>query len=708
PPGVLSLDELGELLLRHGVTTLWLTAGLFHQMVDLRPGALAGVGQLLTGGDVLSPRHVRRLLAELPGRTLINGYGPTENTTFTCCQPLTEPGAPGASVPIGQPISRTRVYLLDRRLRPVPLGVPGELCTGGDGLARGYLGRPDLTAERFVPDPTGVERGGRLYRTGDLARWRRDGSLEFLGRTDQQVKIRGFRVEPGEVAAALVKHPRVREAAVVAREAAEVSGIRSLVAYVVGEGGPSGLPEIEELRAHLRSSLPEPMLPAFFVALPALPLTANGKVDRRALPAPELELRAEDPSAELSVPSTPVEEVLAGLWVELLGLPRVGAHDNFFDLGGHSLLATRLVSRLRDLFAVEIPLRVLFERPSLAELAVAVEEARRGGAARLIPPLSRLPRTGDPPLSFAQERLWFLDQLQPGNATYNIPAAFTFKGALDVSALKRAWATILERHEALRTTFTLSEGRPVQRISPPAETTVPLIDLTGLAPPYRLAAAEDWTGREARRPFQLTRGPLARFLLFRLEPELHQVVLAMHHIVADGWSMGVLVQEIGSLYPAYRRGQDSPLPALTLQYADFALWQRQWMEGEALQAELDFWRERLRDAPTALALPTDRPRPAAQTTAGASLDFSLPPALAERLRGLSRRLGATLFMTLLAGFSELLRRWSGQADLTVGTPIANRTQPQTEELIGFFVNALVLRADLSGEPSFAELLSRTR
>ncbi|HEV7515173.1 MAG TPA: amino acid adenylation domain-containing protein, partial [Thermoanaerobaculia bacterium] len=701
PPGALSLGEVGALLDRHGVTTLWLTAGLFHQMVDERPGALAGVRQLLAGGDVLSPGHVRRLLAELPGCTLINGYGPTENTTFTCCRPLTGRWDAGASVPIGRPIANTRVYLLDRGLQPVPVGVPGELYAGGDGLARGYLGRPERTAERFVPDPFGAEAGelgGRLYRTGDLVRRRADGDLEFLGRTDQQVKIRGFRVEPGEVEAALVEHPHVRAAVVVARE---VAGARALVAYVVGA---DCRPAAGELRAHLRERLPEPMLPAVFVVLPELPLTPNGKVDRGALPEPEREASP----ADRSLPRTPVEEVLAGIWAELLGLPRVGIHESFFDLGGHSLLATRVVSRLRDVFGVELPLRALFERPSVAELAAAVESARQGGSGLAAPPLVPMPRDGELPLSFAQERLWFLDQLERGSAAYNVPAAFTLSGSLDVGAFTAAYGAILGRHEALRTTFTAIGGRPVQRISPPAAAPVPVVDLTGLASRQRQAAAERWTAEEARRPFDLAHGPLVRLTVFRLAREEHLAVLNLHHIVSDGWSMGVLVREIGALYPAFKHGQASPLTALPIQYADFALWQRQWLRGEVLAAEIDYWKERLGSAPAALALPTDRPRPAVQTFAGASLAFTLPPELSARLQSLSRRLGATLFMTLLAGFQELLGRYSGQSDLTVGTPVAGRTQLQTEELIGFFVNTLVVRTDLSGEPSFAALVGRVR
>ncbi|HYO14111.1 MAG TPA: amino acid adenylation domain-containing protein, partial [Thermoanaerobaculia bacterium] len=430
PAHVPTLEELASFLAERRVTSLWLTAGLFHQMAERHAESLRSVRWVLTGGDVVSPPHAARALEAMEG-ILANGYGPTEGTTFTTWYPVPRGGAAAGPLSIGRPIANTRVHVLDRRLQPVPVGVPGELLVGGDGLARGYLGRPDLTAERFVPDPLASEPGGRIYRTGDLARWRPDGTLDFLGRLDDQVKIRGFRVEPGEVEAALAGHPAVREAAVAVRP--DPAGGRRLVAYVALEEGGT----VRAVREDLRRGLPEPMVPAVFVELPALPLNANGKVDRKALPEPER--TAEENAYE--APRTPTEERLAAIWAELLGAGRVGIHDDFFDLGGHSLLATRVASRVREDFGVELPLRALFEAPTVASLAARIEEA---GATEL-PPLVRVPRDADLPVSFAQERLWFLDQLEPGNASYNIWAALSLRGPLSVPALARALGEVVCR-----------------------------------------------------------------------------------------------------------------------------------------------------------------------------------------------------------------------------------------------------------------------
>jgi amino acid adenylation domain-containing protein/non-ribosomal peptide synthase protein (TIGR01720 family)/FkbM family methyltransferase len=693
PSGALSLEQLGRIVREEGVTTLWLTAGLFHLMVDERLQDLAGVRQLLAGGDVLSVPHVARVLAELPACRVINGYGPTENTTFTCCHRVGKEIS--GSVPIGRPIRATYIYIVDRELAPVPVGVAGELLTGGAGLARGYLNRPDLTAERFIPDPYGGEPGERLYRTGDLCRYRLDGSVEFLGRTDHQVKIRGFRIEPGEIEAALVALPGVREAVVLALED---RSDRRLVAYVVGDAA------VDTLRQGLRERLPEFMVPAAFVPLAALPLTPNGKVDRKALPTPEWQSTEESYVA----PRTPVEDVLAGIWAELLGLERAGATDSFFNLGGHSLMATRVLSRLREAFDIEVPLRDLFEAPVLADLAARVEAALRARAGRLTPPLVPVPREVSLPLSFAQQRLWFIDQLEPGSPLYNIPVALRTEGPLDAGALARSLGEIVRRHEALRTVFAVQEGAPVQRTQPPRPCALPVVDLSGLPESRREAAAFSLAGSEASRPFDLARGPLLRSLLLRMAEEDHIFALTLHHIVSDGWSMGILVREITALYAAFSEGESSPLPDLPVQYADFAAWQRSWLRGEILENEIAYWRRQLAGLPPRLELPTDRPRPAAQSFRGVSRPVRLPADLTRRVQALGRREGATLFMVLLAGFQALLARYSGQDDLAVGTPVAGRNRIETEGLIGFFVNTLVLRGDLSGPPTVRELLGRVR
>jgi amino acid adenylation domain-containing protein len=710
-PGRVSLAELAAALELYGVTTLWLTAGLFHQMVDAEPASLLRLSQLLAGGDVLQAPHVRRLLAEPGGPVLINGYGPTEGTTFTCCHPLRGPEQVGATVPIGRSIANTRVYLLDRSLAPVPPGVPGELFAAGDGLARGYLNRPDLTAERFLPAPAvcGEAPGARLYRTGDLAHHLPGGEIEYLGRLDQQVKIRGFRIEPGEVEAALGAIPTVAGAAVAVHGE---GGDRRLVGYVVAAAGKR---DARALRNELAGRLPEPMIPSDFVFLDALPLTANGKVDRRALPAPERAGAGGQETGPLSgrPPRTPAEEMLALLWSELLGVSSVGADDGFFDLGGHSLLATRLVSRVRDLFGVEIPLRDVFEAPTPAGLAARIETARlrRGGlGVSPVPPI--LPAVGAERFrarpSFAQERLWFLAQLEPDSAFYNVAAALRISGALDPAVLQAALDAVVRRHDALRTTFPSVAGEPWQVVLPELAVHLPVADLSALPADRRAAEAGRRLREESARPFDLARGPLVRALLVRLAGEEHAAVLTLHHIVSDGWSMDVLLREIAACVRAAATGRPAPLAALPVQYADFARWQRAWLAGELLAAEIDFWQGALHGARTVLELPADRSRPPVQSFRGAHRPFAVPAPLAAALRGLCRRQGVTLFMALLGAFEALLARSTGEESFLVGSPVANRRRGETEGLIGFFVNNLVLRADLAGDPAVLDLLALVR
>ncbi|HEU4884020.1 MAG TPA: amino acid adenylation domain-containing protein, partial [Longimicrobium sp.] len=621
-------------------------------------------------------------------------YGSSEVAADVTCFDTRALGEDEGAVPIGRPIANTRIYVLDAALRPVPAGVPGEICAGGDGVARGYLDRPGLTAERFVPDPFAARPGARMYRTGDRGRFRPDGTLLYLGRTDFQVKIRGIRIELGEIEAALLEHEGVRECAVLAREDA---GETRLVAYIVGEA------ETEALRAHVRRSLPEYMVLAAFVSLDSLPLTPNGKLDRKALPAPELAAGAD----RYVAPRTPAEEVLAGIWAEVLRIERVGVTESFFELGGHSLLATRVVSRVRELFGVELPLRVLFEGPTVAELAVRVEEMRRAGLP-VLPPVVPVERTGALPLSFAQERLWFIDRLEPGSSVYNIPVAWRLGGALDETALERALGEIVRRHEALRTVFTEADGQPVQVIVPFGGFSLAVEDLSTLSEADREAAVGRRAGEEAARPFDLAAGPLFRAVLLRLDAEDHVLLLSMHHIVSDGWSIGVLFGEVSALYAAYREGGESPLPELAVQYADYAMWQREHLRGELLDQQLSYWRERLAGAPELLELPTDRPRPPVRTHRGAAAPVELSPELLERLQALGRSEGSTLYMTLLGAFQVLLGKYAGSDDVVVGSPIAGRTRGEVEPLIGFFVNTLVLRTDLSGDPSFRETLRRVR
>jgi acyl carrier protein len=534
-----------------------------------------------------------------------------------------------------------------------------------------------------------------MYRTGDLGRWRADGVLEYLGRLDGQVKLRGHRIELGEIESVLSEDPTVRRAAAILRE--DVAGEPRLVAYVTGQADAA--PDIAALRAHLARRLPEPRVPSAIVVLDALPLTPNGKLDRKALPAPDLQAA----SAYLA-PRSETEAALAGLWAEVLGVETVGVLDDFFELGGHSLLAMRLAARIREAFGAELPLRTLFETPTIAQIAVEVQAA--GELQR--PPLEAGPLPAVLPLSYSQERLWFLDQLQPGSAAYNLPGALRLDGRLDAAALEAALGEVVRRHESLRTRFVSVAGQGAQVVDPPAPVVLTRRDLTDLAPEAREAAVRQAVQAEAARPFDLAQGPLFRAGLLRLGPETHVLLVSMHHIVSDGWSMGVLTREVATLYDAFAAGRASPLPALEVQYADYALWQRAWLEGETLERQLGYWRDRLAGAPAALELPTDRPRPAQASFRGAALPLRLPPQLTTRLQALARARGATLFMVLLAGFQAVLSRWSGQDDIVVGTPIAGRTHSLAEPLIGFFVNTLALRADLSADPTFETFLDQVR
>ncbi|MCP4660645.1 MAG: amino acid adenylation domain-containing protein, partial [bacterium] len=655
----------------------------------------ASVCTVNLAGEVLKGALVERLYRQPTIRRVLNLYGPSEDTTYsTFVQIERGEGEPT----IGRPVAGTRAYVLDRWGRPGALGVVGELFIGGDGLARGYLHRAELTAERFLPDPLGAEVGGRLYRTGDLARWRTDGTLEFLGRRDHQVKLRGFRIELGEIEAVLSRRDAVRDTVVVVRE--DTPGDRRLVAYLVVEGPP---PVSAELREALKEALPDYMVPSAFVVLEALPLNPNGKVDRAALPAPE----RRGVEVGYVAPADPDEELLAEIWAAVLAVDRVGARDNFFELGGHSLLATQVVSRVRDAFGVELALQRLFEAPTLTELAAVVRTLRQEAHGVPAPPIVPFSRDRELPLSFAQQRLWFLDQFEPGSSAYNIPQAVRLGEAVVPGLLARVFNEVVRRHEVLRTSFAMEGGRPRQVIAGELELPLPVVDLAALPAPRREAEARRLAAEEAQRPFDLTADPLLRCTLLRLAARDQVVLMTMHHIASDAWSFELLQRELEWLYGAFSQGQPSPLPELPVQYADFAHWQRQWLAGEVLEAELGYWRDQLAGAPRP-ELPTDRPRPAMQTFRGRNLPLSLPEELPEALEALARSQGATVFMTLLAAFKTLLSRFTGQTDVVVGTPIAGRNRREIEDLIGFFVNTLVLRSDLAGGPAFLELLARVR
>jgi amino acid adenylation domain-containing protein len=693
PPGNPSPEELGALLERHGVTTLHLTAGLFHQMVESLP-ALKPVHQLLTGGDVVSPEAVRRALAGLPGVPVTHCYGPTESTTFTCCHRLRSVEAATAPLSIGRPIAETVVHLLDGAGRLVPVGASGELCVGGRGLARGYVAQPGWTAERFVPDPAGREPGARLYRTGDRARWRPDGTLEFLGRSDSQVKIRGYRVEPGEIEAALRACPGVEEAAVVVRGE---PGDRRLVAWVAAPRGGTGA---AELRAALRARMPDFMVPAAIVVEPSLPLSPNGKVDRRALARIE---PVQGGAGE--APRTPLEELLAEVIAGVLGVAAVGRDDSFFDLGGHSLLATRLMSRLRRILGVELPAALPFEAPRFADLAGRIETIlARGRSAGL----EEIPRGGPRELSPGQEALWFLARRQAGAAAFNIAAGLRLAGRLDRAALAGGLAEVVRRHAALRSSFPLRGGLPAWEVAAAGSVSLPLVDLAGLPQPARWPEQQRLARELPGQPLDLERGPLLQACLLVAGPEEHLLLLVVHHIVSDGWSMAVLAGELTAAYRAAATGSPAALPALLVPYTDVARWQRRRLEGGALDAQVAWWRSRLAGAPALSTFPPDRPRPARGRGRGALLEVALPAELTAGVRALARSEGATVFMVLVAAFAVVLRHATGQDELVLGTDLANRGRAESEGLIGFFVNPLPLRLDLTQDPPFSGLLARVR
>jgi amino acid adenylation domain-containing protein len=698
---VLSPRDLAATIRQQGITALFLTTALFNQLARELPSAFNSVRHLLFGGEAVDPQWVKEVLQHSPPERLLHVYGPTEGTTFTSWHLAQGVPERAAAIPIGKPVANTKVYLLDRHLQPVPVGVPGELYVGGDGLARGYLGRPGLTAEKFIPNPFSREPGARLYKSGDLARYLPDGKIEFLGRADDQVKVRGFRVEPGEVEAMLDQHPAVRQSVVLARE--DVPGGKRLVAYVVPNQQQT--PTLSNLRSFLKQKLPDYMVPSAFVLLDALPLTPNGKLDRAALPVPD---QARPGQGPFVAPRTPTEEVLAGIWAEVLGLEQLGIHDDFFELGGHSLLATQVISRLRASFLVELPLRCLFETPTVAGLARSVEQANRAAQGLEDPPLQPVSRDGELPLSFAQQRLWFLDQLEPARSVYNVPAVVRMTGKLNVAALVESLDEIVRRHEALRTHIVAAGGRLVQVVAPAKALTLRVVDLQGLPAAEREEQAMQLARGEAQRPYDLSRDLMLRGTLLCLDDEEHALLLTVHHIAFDGWSLGLFFRELAALYDAFCAGKASPLPELPLQYADFAHWQREWLQGEVLEKQLSYWQQQLEGDLPVLRLPADHPRPALPTFRGGRQSLVLSRSLSESLDGLSRREGVTLFMTLLAAFQTLLHRYTGQDDIAVGSPIAGRNHAEIEGLIGFFVNTLVLRTDLSGDPPFRELLGRVR
>jgi len=691
------------------LTILDLPTAYWHELTlqvsQDRPPLPADLRLVIIGGETADPERLVLWKGWAKDKIrLINTYGPTESTVVSTLCDLSLPvegEKQRRHVPIGSPITNVQAYLLDAHLQPAPIGVPGEIYLGGDGLARGYHNYPELTAEKFVPDPFSGEPGARLYRTGDIARYGHDGNLEFLGRADRQVKIRGYRIELGEIEATLTQHSTVRQAAVVLRE--DLPGDKRLVAYVVPRVG--GSIRTGGLQQFLRGKLPAYMVPSVVVQLKALPITPSGKLERSTLPAPVPSVVCRSHDTERR---TPIEEVISDIWSQVLNVRTVRRYDNFFDLGGHSLLALRVVSRVRQAFGIDLPVRQLFESQTLGSLSEQVEAVIRKSENLDIPPLTSGNRGTSIPLSFVQQRFWLLDQLEPGNPFYNIHIGIRMHGSLNQKALERALEAIVVRHEILRTCFVDSQGDPSQVVNPSGGVPLPVIDLGGLPNPAQEAEATRLAELEARRPFDLSRGPLLRVTLLRLADQENILLLVMHHIVSDGWSMGVLYRELAVLYEAFCDGESPSLPDLPIQYADYAIWQRQWLQGDVLEEQLSYWKTRLEGAPALFEIPTDYPRPAVQQFQGSSRPVVLSAELTEALKTLGRSRGATLFMTLLAAFKVLLYRYAGQEDLVVGSPIAGRNHVQTENLIGVFINMLVLRTSMSEDPSFYEFLGRVR
>ncbi|HEV8491405.1 MAG TPA: amino acid adenylation domain-containing protein, partial [Candidatus Angelobacter sp.] len=713
---VTSGEEIREYVQGKGVNTLWLTAALFNVIVESDVKSLEGLKYVMTGGEAASVAHIRRALEQLPGLRVVNGYGPSECTVFSSCYVVPEELPERLmSLPIGKPIGDRRMYVLDQWMNVVPVGVVGEGYIGGASVARGYMGRAEMTAEQFVPDPYSAKGGERLYRTGDLVRWRKDGTIEFVGRNDFQVKVRGFRIELGEIEARLLEYDGVKEAVVVAQE--DVAGGKCLVAYYTeGAIGPQhingrGRFGAEELRSHLAQRLPEYMVPAAYVRLEALPLTPNGKVDRKRLPAPDGNALAvsgyEEPLGE-------IETTLAAIWREVLQAEKVGRNDDFFALGGHSLLAATMITRLREAFGLEVELGDIFEHPGLSDFAAKISNGRRAQ----LPHITKADRSQPLPLSYAQQRLWFLAQMEGLSEVYHMPLGVRLVGKLDRRALGLALDRIVQRHEALRTTFIVVDGEPVQRIAAVKDSHFLLRDHDlrphDLRPKDLRQPSDSEHGlrqlyeEEAHASFDLVAGPLIRGRLVRQGEDQYALLITMHHIISDGWSMGVLLNELSILYRAFVRGEADPLPELAVQYPDYSVWQRHWMQGEVLERQVEYWKTTLAGAPALLELPADHARSADQEFAGALHEVVLDERLTAGLKELSKQHGATLYMTLVAGWAALMGRLSGQQDILIGSPVANRRQGEIEGLIGFFVNTLVLRTDLSNRPDVGELLERVK
>lgn len=707
PGGHQDSTYLVKAIAQHNITTIHFVPSMLQVFLEESElDNLSSLKRVICSGEALPVALQEKFFTKLNAE-LHNLYGPTEaaiDVTYWQCQPDTNLN----TVPIGRPIANTQIYILDKHLQPLPIGVPGELYIGGVGVAKGYLNRPELTVRAFRACVAAVGitplQDGKLYKTGDLARYfpilkdtaSHNGNIEYIGRIDNQVKLRGFRIELGEIEAVLTKHPGVREAVVIVKNEAQ-----SLIAYLVLQQPETS---ITELRCFLQQQLPEYMIPNAFVVLDALPLTTNGKVNRRALPNIDAVVNTK---SDYITPDTPIREILTGIWAKILNISQVGIEDNFFEFGGHSLLATQVISQVRNTFKVEIPLGELFAAPTIAQFSLLIEKEIASKDNLDFLPLKPVARHSNLPLSFAQQRLWLLQQLEPDSAAYNGSNALLINGNINLEALTASINEIIRRHEILRTSFELINGQAVQKIANELKISLPIIDLQSLSDTEQQAEVKRLEKLDAQKPFDLTKAPLLRLTLLRLEQEKHILLVTMHHIISDAWSAGIFIKELSALYQAFSTGKSSPLPELSIQYADFAVWQQEWLQGEVLNNQLTYWKKQLENAKTTLELPKDK-FSSEITSVGKQYHFALDRELSQKLETLCQQQRVTLFMTLLTIFNTLLYSYNQQEDILIGSPIANRNRSAIEGLIGFFVNTLVLRTDLSNNPTFTELLQRVR
>lgn len=688
---------LRAVLQSRAITLMQATPSTWDLLFQANPSPLPKTLNILCGGEALTPTLAQKM--ESSGGSIWNVYGPTETTIWSTIWKL--PHQHG-NISIGRPLANTTVFVVDQNEEIATIGVPGELLIGGDGMARGYQRHPVLTAEKFIPHPFSSEPGARLYRSGDRARYRAEGMIEYLGRFDQQIKLRGFRIEPGEIETLLQQQTDVKDAVVLLRE--DSPDNHQLIAYVVLTSDAALDPST--LRVTLKTYLPDYMIPAAFVTLETLPLTPNGKIDRKALPEPNSSFQAAAHS--YLPPQGPVEEQVAEIWKELLRVGAIGRHDNFFERGGHSLLAMQVIARTRVRVQINVSVRALFDNPTLSQFAQAVQRALASGTTISSQEIRRRTTEATTPLSFAQQRLWFFKQWAPESPTYHIPSAWHLRGLVDYKALAASFTMLIARHDSLRTTFSQIDNQPVQVIHAPSPVAVPVVDLTSLTDVVQDAELARLIEKETHRQFDLTAGPLFRAQLFLLGRDHAVLLVTLHHIITDGWSMGIFWDELSALYTSQRTGHTATLARLPIQYADFAVWQREWLQGDTLRQQVHYWTTQLANAPSALELPLDFPRPVLQSLRGAMETFTLSRALTQDLKTLSQRESVTLFMTLIAVFQLLLARYTGQQDILVGTPIAGRTHDKLEGLIGLFVNTLVIRTPLQGAPTGRTLLQSIR